>query len=486
MGLEIGQLSQEIFTIYRNNRVKWLILSPNYHLLKVMTILHAKIYYLFIVCLCLLTPNYSWAQQQTVDENLAIEYFKEKKFEKALPLFTELINKSPENAMYNYYYGITLLKNNKYETATKEALLNAVVDKTPLNTNFYLGIYFHALENWSEALDFYKRFKGNKQERDELEYDKYVNLCQKKINPFKVDTGDTKQVFTDTIKVPAPQPDEKIFPIPDSLKTEWFNFQINDQLTYHSIIDFRSEAARILFAKAWIATGKNDSIVINTDILRKTHEESNNVTTRLSLVQRIVDAEQQSYQLLHDREKYFEQARVKEAKLWEKISSDTLTAFIEEIAQKEQLRAYRLAADKKKVEIVPKEEVSLFPPLVTIMDTIAPEKDREPAVASDIAIKSSKNDVIIFKVQIGSFLNGKLTPAFKAKYEKLSKFRKIDKYKDQKNFEIFTIGNFAVYKDATLLKNQLIMEGIKGAFLAAFKNGERVPVSSVVKETTQK
>ena len=68
----------------------------------------------------------------------------------------------------------------------------------------------------------------------------------------------------------------------------------------------------------------------------------------------------------------------------------------------------------------------------------------------------------------------------------LSKFRKIDKYTDAKKYEIYTIGNFTDYKAATLLKNQLIMEGVKGAFLAAFKNGERVPISTIIKETPSK
>ena len=166
------------------------------------------------------------AQEIAVNEKLAVEYFKQKEYEKALPLFTELINKAPDNAMLNYYYGITLLKNNHFKTAAKEALLNAVVDNTPSNTNFYLGNYFHALGNWSEAMDFYKRYKGSKQESKELEYDKYVSLCSKEINPFKVDNGDDKTVFTDSIKAPVKQPDEKSFPIPDSLKSEWFNFVI--------------------------------------------------------------------------------------------------------------------------------------------------------------------------------------------------------------------------------------------------------------------
>ena len=422
-------------------------------------------------------PKLSVSQETAGNEPLAIEYFKDGNYEKALPIFTRLINKSPTNAMYNYYYGVSLLKNNRFDTATKEALLNAAVDKTPSNSNFYLGNYFHALGNWSEALDFYKRYKGSNRERRELEYDKYIDLCVKHINPFKVVKGDKNGVFVDTIKGTPSLPDEKIFPIPDSLKTEWFNFQINSQLTYHGIYDFRSEAAKILFAKAWIATGKNDSIVKNTDILRKAHEETHNVTTRIALVQRIVDAEQQSYQLLRDREKYFEQARVKEAGYWEKTGADAMALFITQISEKEKARAERLLNETKKADITEAEA----PVAEIAADNAAPE---EQQVVEENQNATTNN--IVFKVQIGSFLNGKQTPAFKSKYNKLSKFRKIDHYKDSKNYVVYTIGNFTDYKDATLLKNQLILEGAKGAFLAAFKNGVRVPVNSVVKDLSSK
>ncbi len=457
-----------------------------YYVLKVMGGFINGICYIFLSVLILALPLRSREQETIGNENLAIEYFKQKKYEKALPLFTELINNSPDNAMFNYYYGVTLLKNNHFETATKEALLNAVVDKTPANANFYLGNYFHALENWAEALDFYKRYKGNKHERRELEYEKYLNLCLKRINPFKVDKGDEKTIFVDTIKTPATQLDEKIFSIPDSLKTEWFNFQINSQLTYHSISDFRSEAARILFARAWIATGKNDSIVTNTDLLRKAHEETNSVQTRLALVSRIVEAEQASYQLLRDREKYFEQARVKESGFWEKAGADAMASFIAEITERERVRGERMVLEKKKTEIHPIETVVV--PQTSIPDSLSVGSPSDSLQQTEIpkVIPSLQKDVIVFKVQIGSFLNGKLTPAFKVRYAKLSKFRKIDKYTDEKKYEIYTIGNFSIYKDATLLKNQLIMEGVKGAFLAAFKNGIRVPVTSVVKELPSK
>ncbi len=434
-----------------------------------------KVNSILIAILIAMCFNNLKAQETSGDEKLAIEYFKQKEYEKALPLFTELISKSPDNAMLNYYYGITLLKNNRYKMAAKEALLNAVVDNTPSNANFYLGNYFHALGNWAEAMDFYKRYKGSKQESKELEYDKYVSLCSKNINPFKPDNGDDKKVFTDSIKSPTKQPDEKSFPIPDSLKAEWFNFEINNQLTYHRINDFQSEAAKILFTKAWLATSKNDSIVRNTDSLRKAHEETNSVTTRLALVQRIVDAEQQSYQLLRDREKYFEQARVKESGYWEKTGNDTMAQFINQIALREKVRADEILSAQKKLE----EKVVIVPIIQTPIET---STKTESANQSSVDTK----EVILFKVQIGSFLNGKLSPAFKAKYDKLSKFRKVEKFIDPKKNHLYTIGSFMVYKDAVLLKNQLIMEGLKGSVIIAFKNGERVPLQSVVKEAIVK
>jgi len=442
-----------------------------------MRVSRKSIAFIVVSSLFFLFPYLSLSQEIVGNESLAIEYFKEKNYEKALPIFTQLINKSPGNAMYNYYYGVTLLKNNRYDTSTKEALLNAVVDKTPSNSNFYLGNYFQALENWPEAIDFYKRYKGSNQERRELEYDKYLDMCLKRINPFMVDKGDEKNVFIDTFKVPVSLPDEKNFPIPDSLRFEWFNFQINSQLTYHNITDFRSEAAKILFTKAWISTGKNDSIVRNTDILRKAHEETHNITARIGLVQRIVDAEQQSYQLLRDREKYFEQARVKEATYWEKTGADAMANFITEIAEREKTRSEQLLNEKKKVETAQSEVAVTLP--------VSENQDPEKQPMSEDNQSSNQNN-IVFKVQIGSFLNGKQTPAFKTMYKKLSKFRKIDNYTDAKKYVIYTIGSFTDYKDASLLKNQLILEGAKGAFLAAYKNGERVSVASVTKNLPTK
>ncbi len=438
-----------------------------------MKVFYLRVVYVVFSTLFLLCPFVSKSQDVSDNEPVAIEYFKAGNYAKALPIFTVLINKSPDNAMYNYYFGVCLIKNNHFETAAKEALLNAVVDKTPQNCNFYLGNYFQALENWGEAIDFYKRYKGSKQERKELELDKYLDLCMKRINPFKVIKSDEKKIFVDTSNVVIQQPDEKNFPIPDSLKSEWFNFQINDQLTYHSITDFKSPAAKVLFIKGWIATNKNDSIVKNTDLLRKAHEETHNVTARIGLVQRIVDSEQLSYKLLNDREKYFEQVRVKESMYWEKAGAEATLNFAHEIADREKTRNDQILRETKKTEILAATAAAEKVANDTAKPEIKPVEEKP---------KPADLDILVYKVQIGSFPNGRLTGAFKVMLAKLSKFRKIEKYTDSKKNEIYTVGNFTDYKDASLLKNQLILEGAKGAFLASYKNGERIPISRAVKK----
>ncbi len=412
------------------------------------------------------------AQELRGNEPLAMEYFKEGNYEKALPLFAQLFKNSPDNPKYNYYYGVTLLKNNYFETATKEALLNALVDNAPSNVNFYLGNYFHALGNWQEAMDFYARYKGTREERKSLQFDKYVDLCRKKINPFTVNPDREKIVFSDTVKTPVQQPDQKNFPIPEQLKSEWFNFQVNSQLTYHGIDDFKSEAAKILFTRAWLASMRNDSLVKSTDSLRKVHAATTDVMTRLALVKQIVDGEQLSYQLLRDRDKYFDQARVKESNYWDKAGANAVAEFARENTNREKTHDSLIKVQKINEE--QKEQITAAAALAatTVPPKILNDKPKqEPPAIEDV----------IFKVQIGSFLNGRITSSFKTLYSKLSKLHKIDSYVNEKKYKIYTVGELKNYDDATTLKNQLRLEGVKGAFVVAYKNGVKIPVTDVIK-----
>ena len=422
--------------------------------------------------LALLLTQLSFGQQTLGKETLGIDYFQQGNFEKALPIFAKLAQSYPDNAMYNYYSGVSLIKNNIFETAAKEALLNSVVDKTPVNSNFYLAIYFHALGQWEEAKDFYDRYAkvGSKQEKKTLQYDYYVGLCETKTNPFKPRKLSDTGLFGDSILKPPPRIDEKIFPIPEALKKSSFNFQVNELLAYHSIEDFRSEASKILFTKAWMCTGKNDSILALTDSLRKEHDRITRVDTRLGMVQQIVDCEQKSFQLMREREKYLEQSRVKESAYWEKEGTKAAVAYNTTILEREnKLIEGRKKADKPSLTVpepgIKKDSVKVEPERIVVPNETASENPL------------TKN--LIYKVQIGSFKNGAISSSFKIAYAKINKLRKIDRFTDERKYTLFTVGNFSNFQDASRMKDQLIREGMKSAVVVTYDKSTGKPASQV-------
>lgn len=427
----------------------------------------------FAIGILCITVQLSSGQQTVAKEALGLEYFQKGDFEKALPVFAKLAQSYPDHAMYNYYYGVCLIKNNIFETAAKEALLNAVVDKTPVNSNFYVANYFHALGQWQEAKDFYDRYArvASKQEKKTLRLDYYLDLLAQRKNPFTPRKIADSALFGDTLLKPPPKIDEKIFPVPEELKKAWLNFQVNDILAYHSIDDFKSEASKVLFTKAWMCTGKNDSLVALADSLRREHERIARVETRLGLVQQIVDCEQKSYQLMKEREKFLDQSRVKEAAYWEKEGKKAAIAYNLSIMEREK----KLSESRKKTVKATEENDTREQPR---QETAATEAVSAPAADTP---KKVAVENLVFKVQIGSFKNGVLTSSFKTAYAKMSKLRKIDKYTDPKKYVIYTVGNFSQYADASKMKDQLILEGMKGAFVVAYHKGVRIPVTEALK-----
>jgi len=423
------------------------------------------------VLLFFLSFQLSSGQQTVGKETLAIDYFQQGNYEKALPIFAKLAQSYPDNPMYNYYYGVSLIKNNIFETAAKEALLNSVVDKTPANANFYLANYFHALEQWQEAKDFYDRFGkiGTKQEKKSLRFDYYVSLCDQKINPFNPRKNTDPSLFGDTIVKPPPKIDENIFPVPEALKKSWFNFQVNEYLAYHSIEDFHSEASKILFTKAWICTGKNDSILALTDMLRKEHDSIARVDTRLGLVQQIVDCEQKSYQLMRDREKFLEQSRVKESAYWDKEGKKAAISYNAAIQEREnKLNETRKKAEKAS-QPIPNPEVQKDSMNVEPKKAEAPPENKE---------KSVQVASVVYKVKIGAFKNNVMSASFKQSYAKISKLRKIDKYVDEAKYTVYTVGSFSNPSDASRLKDQLLREGMKGSVVVTFDKTTGRPVKA--------
>lgn len=106
-------------------------------------------------------------------------------------------------------------------------------------------------------------------------------------------------------------------------------------------------AGKVLFTKSMGGYRAKRLDYNGVDLLRKAHEKRQ-WCTRLDLVQQIIGGEQKSYQLLRDREKLFEQARVKESAWWDKAEDQIKIDFKNMLAKRDEERvvALQLAAEK--------------------------------------------------------------------------------------------------------------------------------------------
>jgi N-acetylmuramoyl-L-alanine amidase len=100
----------------------------------------------------------------------------------------------------------------------------------------------------------------------------------------------------------------------------------------------------------------------------------------------------------------------------------------------------------------------------------------EPADESETEPKSQHADVVTFSVQIASSPTelDKSDPVFRG-------LQNVDMYLSGGQYK-YTTGLFGVAEDAHVKKRELRDQGFSGAFVAAFKDGKRVPMSSILEE----
>jgi hypothetical protein len=92
----------------------------------------------------------------------------------------------------------------------------------------------------------------------------------------------------------------------------------------------------------------------------------------------------------------------------------------------------------------------------------------------------SQQDNVAFKVQVGAFKEQ--VPVELADVFIKIAHKDLNHYTDERGIKIYTLGNFKTYEEAAALKAELAKNyGMKDAFIVAFKNGKKVPVSEVKK-----
>ena len=127
--------------------------------------------------------NVSLAQS---NETLAKELFENKEFNEALPHFKELHKLYPDEAMFQYYYGVCLTETHQFGLNTRKLLLQSAQKKVPNNVFFYIAKNYHAVNNYDTALQYYERFDdyARNREKRKVNFKEIYNLCLNEENPF--------------------------------------------------------------------------------------------------------------------------------------------------------------------------------------------------------------------------------------------------------------------------------------------------------------
>ena len=119
--------------------------------MKKKLLLHALLVcVLFTNSIAALAGNMSEGQRSKSAE----KYFITKQYDKAAPLFAQLVSSNPKNYKYNYYYGICLLIVGKDKNEALPYLETAMENpKSPEDIYYYYGRACHLTYKFNESLN---------------------------------------------------------------------------------------------------------------------------------------------------------------------------------------------------------------------------------------------------------------------------------------------------------------------------------------------
>ncbi len=407
---------------------------------------------------------------QTDPEPQAKQFFRDGKFDLAIPVFKDLVNLYPDDEELNFYLGASLAETEDFSELTYSALQKAPA-KFP-KAFYYLGQYFQAKSDWETAKRQYQQFIDNSKKKDvsNTRVDELLDMCNKQINPFK--KAEEEIILPDTIQTPEPvsqiieeaEKSDTIIEVPQSLKDTVISFQVNSQIRYIKIDQFKNESSKQAFVKGWQTEQELQLKLKEINTLRSQYDTALNASKEW-LAAQIIELEQMTYKMDRQARESYMEANVQEAAYWDHASETEISRFRGKTAQMQDsiqaaVEARKLAAFEEPAPIIITDTTR-----VTVADELPPQGDK-----------------IIYKIQIGAYRN---TPPdwVQRQFKKLSVIRRIDQYTDDKGITVFTVGELKKYEDAVQMQNQVKLEGIKDAVIAAYKNNERITISEARKLT---
>ncbi len=425
---------------------------------------------------------------QNDPEVTAKNYFEEGNFEEALPIFQDLIRLYPSDEEINYFYGACLIETNTFLNEAQQALETAIDDQA--KALYYLGKYYHAQSNWVFASSYYEDFKDSAKKREvkNTDVDELLDLCSEEINPFPkaeeiITREDTKPELTLETQLENPisettdslkeeiitEPEILPIEIPDELKETIINFRVNSAISYLKISQFKTDEGQQAYIEGWLKEQELKNKLSETEKLRNSYASAF-TNEKENLANKIIELEQETYQINREITNHYSKANQMESNYWESASSSEVEVIIKEITEiKDSIQAANTIATS--LPDIQKEDISI---------QIVPQDSISLVISESTPETSNTTDIISYKIQIGAY--SKTPPDWVQNlFKKISVIRKIDQYTDDRGVTVYTIGELNSYDDALEMQEQIRKEGISDAFVAAYKNNERITVSEARK-----
>lgn len=439
----------------------------------------------------------SFASNQENPLVIAIRLFDAGSYTEAEQVLKSLLDEKPDHLMVNYYYGACRTENKHYGTNEIIYLLNGSTGESPLKTDYYLGIQYHAQNRWDDALKHYTRYKTktNTAQQQEVQLSAKIQQCYQKTNPF---VSEEKTIAIDVLPAPIPREKEieKYTPIliPDSsiaeitldsieieetdsivadtihiqeqeaviipqeivIKTEPINFIIDGDLTYLDSTNFQTESGLVNYIEGKSKQKKLNIQLKEMNELRTIYGSTNSYSEKQEVGKKILSAETNNYKLQSETNKLLIRAKQAEIEYWQNASVSEKKAFINKLSKQQQ--------SNEETNVI-----ELAIDTTSYLNTNAILATSE----STTTVNEGNEDELIYKIQLGAYSRG-LPNYIKSLFKKLSYLRKIENYTDERGIVVYTTGHLNTYADALKMQNQVRQEGVEDAFVVPYFNGKRI------------
>ncbi len=400
------------------------------------------------------------AQAQNDPEQHAKNLIENGRYAEAIPYFEDLVHLYPADKELNYYLGMCLVETEQFSSQAKTSLQTSLGKDTPEKSLYYLAQCFHAENNFPVALNYYQQYddEARKREKRRTKLDELVNLCEQQINPFPEPVVETIEETPEEKSEAAPEIEPEDVEIPAGLEDSLIQFQVNSNIKYVKIDQFKRVSALQAFIRAWKAEQELKGMVDETNRLRSEYNDAF-ATEKESIADAILVLERETYAKNQEINQNYIDARRSEMNYWEQADPESMRALVEKVRTMED--SIRQAKESERRERLEAQKPVVIPD--SLVKNLVPEG---PVVA---------RTGITYKIQIGAYSR---TPPdwVQQLFKKLSVIRRIDQYTDENGVTVYTVGELNSYQDALQMQSQVRTEGVNDAFVAAYKDGERIPL----------